>query len=123
MAVLRLHSFFLSLQRPRGFSLHIIYKGSYVYNFHYIRFYFWRIDNQHGTNTPILPHILQALTTSGMEIHPVFHVSLLKGWRTASLQEDQPVPADDVPDVEDPYYEIERILRWRKVKKNKKILK
>ena len=30
---------------------------------------------------------------------------------------------DDVPEIEDPYYKIERILRWRKVKRNKKILK
>ena len=57
------------------------------------------------------------------KIHPVFHVSLLKNWRTANLQEDQPLPADVVPDVEEPYYEIEKILRWRKVKINKKIIK
>ena len=30
---------------------------------------------------------------------------------------------DDAPEVEEPYYEIERILRWRKVKRNKKIFK
>ena len=57
------------------------------------------------------------------KIHPVFHVSLLKNWRTANLQEDQPLPADAVPDVEEPYYEIEKILRWRKVKMDKKIIK
>ena len=50
------------------------------------------------------------------------HVSLLKDWRTANLQEDQPVTTDDVPDVEEPYYEIERILRWGKIKRNKKII-
>ena len=55
--------------------------------------------------------------------HPVFHVSLLKQWRAADLQEDRPVTTKDVPDVEEPYYEIERILRWRKIKRNKKILK
>ena len=27
---------------------------------------------------------------------------------------------DDVPDVEEPYYEIERILRWQKVKEIKR---
>ena len=32
------------------------------------------------------------------KIHPVFHVSLLKDWKTTDLQEDQAVPADDVPD-------------------------
>ena len=56
------------------------------------------------------------------KVHPVFHVSLLKKWNTASLQEDQPIPSD-VPEIEEPYYEIERILRWRKVKMNKKIFK
>ena len=28
-----------------------------------------------------------------------------------------------MPDVEEPYYEIEKIQRWRKVKINKKIIK
>ena len=50
-------------------------------------------------------------------------MSLLKDWKTADLQEDQAVPINDVPDVEEPYYEIERILPWRKVKRNNKILK
>ena len=57
------------------------------------------------------------------KIHPVFDISLLKDWRTADLQEDQPAPTDDVPDVEEPYYDIERILRRRKVKRGRKILK
>ena len=61
--------------------------------------------------------------TEEWKIHPVFHVSLLKDWRTANLQEDQPVPTDDAPDVEEPYYEIQKILRWRKIKRNKKIIK
>ena len=53
----------------------------------------------------------------------MFHVSLLKNWNTVNLQEDLPTPQDDVPDVEEPYYEIEKILRWRKVKRKNKILK
>ena len=57
------------------------------------------------------------------KIHPVFHVSLLKDWQTANLQEDQPLPADVAPNVEEPYYEIEKILRWRTVKINNKIIK
>ena len=56
------------------------------------------------------------------KIHPVFHVSLLKDWRTESLHEDQPIPSD-APEVEEPYYEVEKILRWRKIKRNKKIIK
>ena len=57
------------------------------------------------------------------KIHPVFHVSLLRAWKAADVQEDQPVLHDDVPEVEEPYWEIERILRWRKIKRNKKIQK
>ena len=57
------------------------------------------------------------------KIHPVFHVSLLKAWNAAALQEDQPISHDDAPEVEEPYYEVEKILRWRKVKKRNKIIK
>ena len=57
------------------------------------------------------------------KIHPVFHISLFKQWNTASLQEDEEVPADDDLELEEPYYEIEKILRWRKVKRGRKILK
>ena len=57
------------------------------------------------------------------KIHPVFHVSLLREWKAADVQEDRPVLQDDVPEIEEPYWEIEKILRWRKVKMNKKIIK
>ena len=30
---------------------------------------------------------------------------------------------DDTPEGKEPYYEIEKILRWRKVKRRKRILK
>ena len=56
------------------------------------------------------------------KIHPMFHVSLLKNWHTASLQEDEE-PVDDDLEVEEPYYEIEKILRWRKVKRGRRIIK
>ena len=56
-------------------------------------------------------------------IHPVFHVSLLRDWKAADAQEDQPVSQEDASEVEEPYWEIEKILRWRKVKKNKKRIK
>ena len=57
------------------------------------------------------------------KIHPVFHVSLLKAWRAANVHEDQPDLPDDIPEIEEPFWEIEKILRWRKVKINKKIIK
>ena len=53
----------------------------------------------------------------------MFHVSLLKDWNTVDLQEDQPISQEDVPEAEEPYYEIERILRWRKITRGNKILK
>ena len=53
----------------------------------------------------------------------MFHVSLLKDWKSVNLQEDLPVSQEDVPEVEEPYYEIEKILRWRKIKRKNKIIK
>ena len=53
----------------------------------------------------------------------MFHVSLLRDWKAADVQKDQPVSQEDAPDVEEPYWEIEKILRWQKVKRNKKIVK
>ena len=57
------------------------------------------------------------------KIHPVFHVSLLRAWRASDVHEDQPVSHEDIPDIEEPYWEIEKILRWRKVKRGRKIVK
>ena len=57
------------------------------------------------------------------KIHPVFHVSLLRNWNAADVQEDQAVSQEDAPEVEEPFWEVEKIFRWRKVKKNKKIVK
>ena len=53
----------------------------------------------------------------------MFHVSLWNRWNAAGLQEDQLISQEDAPEVEEPYYEIERILRWRKVKQGNKIIK
>ena len=56
-------------------------------------------------------------------IHPVFHVSLLKDWKTATVQEDQAASQEDVPEVEEPYWEVERILRWRWTNRGNKRMK
>ena len=45
------------------------------------------------------------------KVHPMFHLSFLKNWNAASLQEDQPF-LTNISEVEEPYYEIERILCW-----------
>ena len=49
-------------------------------------------------------------------MHPVFHISLLKSWR--ETQWSCPVEERE-PEVElttGPMYEVDRILKWRKVK-------
>ena len=53
----------------------------------------------------------------------MFHVSLLRDWKAADVHEDQPVSQDDAPEIEEPYWQIEKILQWRKIKRNKKIIK
>ena len=53
----------------------------------------------------------------------MFHIYLLKRWNVASLQEEEEVLADDDLKVEELYYEIEKIVRWRKVKGGRRILK
>ena len=47
---------------------------------------------------------------------------MLKKWNTASLQEEEEVPAGDNLKIEQPSYEIEKILRWRKIKRGRRIL-
>ena len=53
----------------------------------------------------------------------MFHVSLLRTWKAVDVHEDRSVSQDDIPEAEEPYWEIERVLRWRKIKRNKKIIK
>ena len=65
----------------------------------------------------------QLLLPDEWKIHPVFHVSLLRDWKAADVQEDRPVPQDDPPEIAKPYWEIQKILRWQKVKRNKKVIK
>ena len=53
----------------------------------------------------------------------MFHLFLLRDWKAADVQEDQPVSREDAPYIEEPYWEIEIILWWQKFKRNKKIIK
>ena len=65
----------------------------------------------------------QVIETIGQQAYrlSLFHVSLLKNWRTANLQEDQPVTPDDAPEVEEPYYEIEKFYGGEKSKGTKRL--
>ena len=56
----------------------------------------------------------------GWKIHLVFHVSLLRDWKVADVQEDRPVSQDDAPEIEEPYWEIEKTLRCQKAKNKKR---
>ena len=47
-------------------------------------------------------------------VHPVFHVSLLKLWRTGSYHAQEPaLPPTTLDPADSPAYDVERILRWR----------
>ena len=57
----------------------------------------------------------------GWRMHPVFHVSLLKAWRESAWS--CPVDEEPVVDVElepEETYQIERILKWRRVKSGRR---
>ena len=45
------------------------------------------------------------------KIRRVFHISLLKKWNAVDLQEEEKIAAEEL-EVEEPYYEIEKLLRW-----------
>ena len=56
----------------------------------------------------------------GWLMHPVFHVSLLKPWRESRWScpvEEQELDVNVEPE---PMYEIDRILKWRRVKVGRK---
>ena len=56
------------------------------------------------------------------KVHPVFHISLLKKWNAIDLQEEEEFPIEEL-EIEEPYYEIEKLLRWKKVKRNRQLKK
>ena len=49
-------------------------------------------------------------------IHDVFHISLLKRWITALYRKEEEEVPIELEEIEEPRYEVEKILRWRKVK-------
>ena len=49
-------------------------------------------------------------------IHDVFHISLLKRWRTALYRKAEEEVPIELEETEEPHYAVEKILRWRKAK-------
>ena len=54
------------------------------------------------------------------KVHPVFHISLLQEWNAVNLQEEEEIPVEK-PEVEEPYYQIEKLLRWRRIKRGRRV--
>ena len=53
-------------------------------------------------------------------IHPVFHISLLKPWRESSWSSPGDLQPANIEPAPKPTYEVERILRWRRVQVGRK---
>ena len=49
-------------------------------------------------------------------IHDVFHISLLKRWRTALYRKEEDEVQIELEVTDEPHYKVEKILRWQKVK-------
>ena len=56
-------------------------------------------------------------------IHPDFHVSLLKPWRQSMWSSPVDLQPEDIEPTREPVYEVEKILRWRKVQKGRKTVR
>ena len=54
-------------------------------------------------------------------IHPVFHISLLKPWRSSTWSAPVDLQLDDIEPETAPVYEVEKLLRWRKVQVGRKM--
>ena len=53
-------------------------------------------------------------------MHPVFHSSLLKPWQESSWSCPVDAPAQDVEVEDEPQYLVERMLRWRMVRRGRR---
>ena len=53
------------------------------------------------------------------KVHPVFHIALFKKWNAIDLQEEEEYPFEE-PEVEEPFYEIEKLLRWKRIKRGRR---
>ena len=55
-----------------------------------------------------------------MEGSPVFHISVLKKWNAIDLQEEEESPVEE-PEVQEPFYEIEKLVQWRIIKRGRQM--
>ena len=89
-------------------------------NTRYLRFRNWprKLQRRFVGPFPIKQKIgkaaykLQLPTT--WTIHPVFHTSLLRPWRSSEWSCPVNTPAPDVQVCDEPFYEVDKILTWKK---------
>ena len=56
-------------------------------------------------------------------VHPVFHTSLLRPWRSSEWNCPVNTPAPDVQVSDEPFYEVDKILKWRKTTVGRRTIK
>ena len=57
-----------------------------------------------------------------MKDPPVFHILLLKKWNVVDSHEEEYMPTEEL-EVKEPYYKIEKLLRWKKLKRGRQMKK
>ena len=60
---------------------------------------------------------------SSWTVHPVFHTSLLRPWRSSQRSCPVDIPAPDVQVSDEPFYEVDKILEWKKTKGGRRTMK
>ena len=55
--------------------------------------------------------------------HPVFHTSLLRPWNESQWSCPVDIHAPEVETPEEPFYEVDKILKWRKIKRGRRTIR
>ena len=56
-------------------------------------------------------------------VHPVFHTSLLRPWRTSQWSCPIDIPEPEMETTEEQVYEVDKILKWRKTKMGRRTIR